>query len=413
VRDGDAAKERLAAIARDRTLMKTAAVHDEEVARFHGSEGETPGTAFVGIGLSHAGYDALGRAGQAPRGEAFERGMPSRRDLLCDPGSLDWEEGYRDPPDVIVLVGSHSAEETSGAASRVCDALRGAFEVVTRERGLAQTNSDGNGIEHFGYVDGRSQPLYTDEDRTAERGPRGGTSVWNPARPTTDVLVPEPPDGAHHGSFLVYRKLEQNVQAFKQQEERVADELELEGEEEERAGGLLVGRFEDGTPLALQSAEGMHQPVPNNFDFRGDDTGARCPLTAHIRRMNGRLDGAQLMARRGQTYGVRVDNPNDDNVASKPTGGVGLLFMAVMRSIEDQFEALQRAANDIDRFDPVVGQLPDDVRHASIELPATWGDPDQVRRQVDIEPTVTMKGGEYFFLPSISFLQSLGEDAGV
>ena len=65
-----------------------------------------------------------------------------------------------------------------------------------------------------------------------------------------------------------------------------------------------------------------------------------------------------MIARRGQGYGVRSDDPRDDDLASKPARGVGLLFMAVVAGIEQQFEQLQRAANGEDGgpFDAVMGQ---------------------------------------------------------
>jgi hypothetical protein len=31
---------------------------------------------------------------------------------------------------------------------------------------------------------------------------------------------------------------------------------------------MIVGRFEDGTPVVLQGKDGLVNPVPNNFDFK-------------------------------------------------------------------------------------------------------------------------------------------------
>lgn len=71
----------------------------------------------------------------------------------------------------------------------------------------------------------------------------------------------------------------------------------------ELAGALLVGRFEDGTPVTFQGADGLDDPVPNNFDYRGDMAGARCPFFAHIRKTNPRGDIARTLvpAPQGQT----------------------------------------------------------------------------------------------------------------
>src|SRR5262249_10941372 len=162
-----------------------------------------------------------------------------------------------------------------------------------------------------------SQPLFVVEDRTREQRDTDGVSVWDPLVPLDRALVPDggPPEEQRCGSYLVFRKLEQDVAAFEQREERLATGLGLEGEERERAGALLVGRFEDGTPVVLQSAEGMHHPVPNNFTYADDEAGRKCPHLAHIRRMNDRTGQGPLLARRGQTYGERSED------GPPPTGG--------------------------------------------------------------------------------------------
>ncbi|MDX6565062.1 MAG: hypothetical protein QOE10_724, partial [Gaiellales bacterium] len=200
--------------------------------------------------------------------------------------------------------------------------------------------------------------------------------------------------------------------AFKQQEARIARELGLSGSAAERAGALLIGRFEDGTPVTLAETDGM-RPVPNDFTYADDEAGARCPFGAHIRRVNPRLaDPAArtVIARRGQGYGLRSDDPNDDDLESKPTGGVGLLFMAVVAGLETQFEALQRAANgDGDGpFDAVLGQRRAACSPPSVELSPGWG-VGALPRPVAVDPVVTLRGGEYCFLPSIDFLRGLGD----
>ena len=53
--------------------------------------------------------------------------------------------------------------------------------------------------------------------------------------------------------------------------------------------------------------------------------------------------------------------------------------------------------------DPLIGQDPDEGQR----WPTTWGDDDKGRRPFNFESLVTLKGGEYFFCPSLSFLRSL------
>jgi deferrochelatase/peroxidase EfeB len=211
-----------------------------------------------------------------------------------------------------------------------------------------------------------------------------------------------------YGSYFVYRKLEQNVRAFAAAEHLVAQLLGLSGDEAERAGAMLVGRFEDGAPVAIQSAGRAPVPVPNNFTYADDPRGTKCPHFAHIRVMNDRstAPGERIViARRGQAYGPRPDLGRSG--AALPTAGVGLLFMAAVADIETQFEGLQRRANGSteDAADPVIGQGPGGG--AAMEFPLGWGE-DAMRPCADaLTRAVTMKGGEYLFLPSITFLQGL------
>jgi Dyp-type peroxidase family len=404
------ARRGLAGIARG---MKSAAQQLDELRAYRASG--APGTAFVAVALSAGGYERLGiERTRWPRDEAFRSGLQGRD--LGDPDPRGWEPPYRDGIDAILLVGSHDDEITDRKVREVREALGDSMELLAEETGCTLTNADGDAIEHFGYVDGRSQPLFIDGDLEVERETTDGVDRWNPLVPLSHVLVPDPgvPSSDHaFGSYLVYRKLEQNVRAFKQQEARIARELGLIGHDAERAGALLIGRFEDGTPVSLSATDGM-RPIANDFTYDDDATGARCPLGAHIRVVNARVaDPAArtVIARRGQGYGLRADDPDDDDVERKPSGGVGLLFMAVVAGLERQFEALQRAANGDDGvpFDAVMGQQRAGAGRRDVEASSAWGDPHAPRLRVAVDPVVTLRGGEYCFLPSIDFLEGLDD----
>jgi Dyp-type peroxidase family len=403
-----AARRGLADVARS---MKTAALHAEELHTFR-MTGQ-PGTPYVGIALSATGYERLHvPLRRRPADPAF-RGGVAQRDL-GDPSPDRWEEPYRDGIDVLVLVGSHSERLTQQKVREVLAELGSSVSVLADEVGRTLTNANGDGIEHFGYTDGRSQPLFAEEDLERERE-RGGIGAWNPLVALDQVLVPDTgiDDPNCFGSYLVYRKIEQDVRAFREQEARVAERLGLEGDEEERAGALLVGRFEDGTPVVLDRDQAGADPIPNDFTFAADPDGARCPFGAHMRRMNPREGEPRIvLARRGQSYGVRADNPNDPDIATKPSGGVGLLFLAVMAGIEAQFEALQAAANGDDGgpFDPVAGQWRDPATRPEVTLRRGWGETHAAAHTLPLEQLVRLRGGEYLFLPSVPFLRSLAHD---
>lgn len=161
--------------------------------------------------------------------------------------------------------------------------------------GDALFNHDINGIEHFGYVDGRSQPLALVEQLVEEKEKHGGTSQWDPEIPLAQLLVKCPGGNldVSMGSYFVFRKLDQNVLAFKNREE----ELERQFTEDfgvpanqihERLGATVVGGFENGTPVTMFGTEQSPIPkgpigVPNDFDYSSDPLG---PLGSRVDRVS-------------------------------------------------------------------------------------------------------------------------------
>jgi Dyp-type peroxidase family len=400
--------------------MKSAKAHLDEVGAFKG--GGAAGTPYVGVGLTAAGYRALG-VENFPQDEAFLRGMaaPATRRRLNDPPRSTFDPGYH----AVVLVGDATDKAMTARRNEILDLLPDSVTVLAEETGLGRVNARGEGIEHFGYVDGRSQPLFLTEDVDAEKNNTDGINVWNPAAPLSQVLVPDtaaPDPGVHFGSYFVFRKLEQNVRRFKQAEADLADTLGLTGDDRERAGAMIIGRFEDGTPLTTQREDGAESPVSNNFTYDSDRSALKCPFQAHIRKTNPRGSGGaeeppgerlHLMARRGVTYGERPDDPNADvPPAARPSGGVGLLFMAFNSVLGNQFEFTQAVWADNPGFpivdgvtpglDPVIGQGERGTSDYTVE----WGG--SAQRTADPVPqSVTVRGGEYFFMPSLAFLRAL------
>lgn len=404
-------------------LMKSARTHLKEVEAHKLTK--AVGTPYLGVGLTAHGYATLGVT--APADPSFTAGAKAAVEKLADPAVTEWEGHYQQTIDAVLLLGDATAPPVRTLRRQV-EALRPAsVTVVGEESGLGLANANGDGIEHFGYVDGRSQPLFLTEDVDAERDTTDGVNDWDPSAPLEQVLVPDPaaPDPTvHFGSYFVFRKLEQNVRLFKEAERDLAHDLGLRGEDRERAGAMLIGRFEDGTPLTVQSAPGSHHPVGNDFSYDSDKLGQKCPFHAHIRKTNPRGSGGaeapeeerkHLMARRGQTYGRRHDDPNADLPPRlRPAKDVGLLFMAFNSNLGNQFEFTQQiwANNPAFPFppdgsqpglDPVIGQ----GARAPQKYAPEWGHNNVAEATDPIPQAVTMKGGEYFFMPSLAFLRSL------
>jgi Dyp-type peroxidase family len=400
-----------------------------------------PGPTFGSIFLTAHGYEKLGLSEQAPN-EAVDEpdrlhptrgfcdGMKGAVEDLNDPPVSEWDEGYRHRIDAMLLLADDDERHLSRVTREAYDWLSSDHVVHVCERGAALRNEKGEGIEHFGYVDGRSQPLFLADDftwdaaarLTGERG-RGAVASWNPFAPLDLVLVPDALGGSVEcfGSFLVFRKLEQNVRGFIKREAELADALGLQGADRERAGASVVGRFRDGTPVVLSDRQGWRPREDNNFTYEEDARGRRCPLQAHIRKVNPRtkIEGFapalmespedRRIARRSITYG-KTTPASDDSVDMQPTKGVGLLFMCFQASIRRQFAFMQRVwANNpffpssIAGTDPLIGQSNQD--HRQYWRPV-YNDLDEIA--CDFQKFVTMKGGEYFFAPSLPFLTSVG-----
>jgi deferrochelatase/peroxidase EfeB len=276
-----------------------------------------------------------------------------------------------------------------------------------------------------------------------------GIANWDPAFPLDTVLVPDPltrdakgqQDPHCFGSFFVFRKLEQDVAGFKLQEQMLADRLKLTNEVREQAGAYVIGRFEDGTPITI-AGEPQNRKIPrNDFNYKADMDAARCPFHAHIRKTNPRggsdpdnadAERLHIMARRGITYEdtARMIHPDGlpesdstDEFKTKvlphlPANDVGLLFMAYNARLDEQFVFTQKLwANNINfpppllkegttpGIDPVIGMganVPDGQIY-----PNEWDDQSSGGTGFDFMGFVHMKGGEYFFAPSLNYLRNL------
>lgn len=397
------------------------------------------GGPFTNLALSFKGYQALGLPAAAPADPDFQAGMKSAGSVaaLLDPAVNTWEAPFQLDIHGVVLAAHETESATAALAASIKELIEDAGgTIVLVQHGKALRNAVGAGIENFGYVDGRSQPLLLKEDIDAEAA-SAGSSRWDPAFPLSTALVKDPgtTDTVSFGSLFIFRKLEQAVRGFKTREQQVADVLALTGDDRELAGAMIVGRFEDGSPVTL-SKDARGENPPNNFNY-SVDPGSRCPFHAHIRKVNPRGSGGaepepaerlHIMPRRGIPFeDVKrtthpAELPESTDLASfnakvaplLPTGGVGLLFMAYNQKIAQQFKFTQQTWANNTNFpvpgahgiDPVIGQgvnPPGDQK-----LPKQWDNPAAgISNNVAFAGFVKMKGGEYFFSPSLTFLRNL------
>lgn len=396
---------------------------------------------IITLSLTAGGYGILGQSAAAPADPSFQNGMQGSAAALAD-DSTRYEEAFLQRIHFLVIV----ADDTPAKARRIADdviAQVGAFgRLIKNQRGNI-LKTKGTGIEHFGYADGISQPMYLKDEIESQLS----TTPWNDETNLDLLLVPDPGTDVEDcfGSYLVFRKLEQDVQGFHVAEKVAGPGAQLPGVREEAGGAIneelpgamLVGRFENGMPVTL-SASGIFNSSPaippNHFDYHanGDEAGLKCPFHSHIRLMNPRTPDlmGQRITRRGIPFDdvARVpeneinDIPESTLENNLPETGVGLLFMCYQSSIASQFEILQQfwvrgnlggvqvggAGTPLNQQDSLINQDP----IADKTLPLVWGEPQQsapfgFRHPATGKSFVTLKGGEYFFTPSIRFLATM------
>jgi len=375
---------------------------------------------FRSFSLSNSGYNFLNvDAKEIPKDESFRQGQKARANSLGDPNISSWQSEFQEEWHGILVIANSSLKKLKSQLKSIKKFLTSdVIEAFHVEEGVGMKNSAGAHIEHFGYVDGISQPfLLTD------RIDSGKISInnWDP-RANLDTALVEDPGGKtdnSFGSYLVFRKLEQNVKAFKVAEEELAKSL---GISVDSAGAQMVGRFRNGAPLIPVSPPQPNSTSKmNDFDYSSDTKlASKCPFHAHIRKTNPRGSGGaetldrektHLFVRRGITYGKDFSKTGVD-----PEKDVGLLFMAYNSKLSRQFEFMQsswannsgfpiRKPNGRHGIDAIIGQGSTTSGQNHFK---EWGaDSTMERTKPSIGGFVTMKGGEYFFTPSISFLKSL------
>lgn len=208
-------------------------------------------------------------------------------------------------------------------------------------------------VEYFGFRDGVSQPaLY---------GAGGGLNL----QALQQFVLARTEPLLAKGSFLVLRQLEQDPQRFWRQ---------LGGSR--ALAEQIVGRAMDGSELPAQPAG--------------------CPFHSHARRVNPDIDpGANpRILRRGMSYTQQ--------------GACGLMFMAINADIEAQFEFIQR--NWVQRGNQagLLSAHCDPVAGMSGPTPFVAIDDGGQQNLVSLQSCVSLKWGEYFFMPAHDALQRLG-----
>ena len=431
------------------------------------------------VAFSHDGLRALVGKDEASAfgDQSFRQGLSTRAGYLGDPTDPDSEGhpsrwvvgGPHNEAHALVIVAADHEDDLDGAVREVLAEADGhGLTCIFRQRG-ANLPGPLAGHEHFGFKDGVSQPAV--RGRLAETGeflsPRylaqddphadlfakpGQQLVWpgqfllgEPREDPQDPLQPADaaatfPAWARSGSYLVCRRLRQDVVAFWDFAASVAERLDLPPV---NVATSMVGRWPSGAPL-LRTPTGDDLKLAgdefanNHFLFddetrpsvlediegyngdehpraAGDVFGRICPHAAHIRKVNPRDSATdfgapadtlmRLMLRRGIPFGAPIAGEADP-APELVEAERGLVFIAFMSSIEDQFEFVSRrwcnneVQPNVGGPDPIIGQRDrSGSRTRVVQLPAANGELSTVEVAHDF---VVPTGGGYFFAPPIS-----------
>lgn len=370
--------------------------------------------------------------------------------------------------DGVVILGGHRGDD--GALMDYQDA-----KIILDEKGMPTAN------EHFGYRDGISDPVFEgvpyDADLINGRGKQMEDGSWAPLATGEFLLghideakeyppAPDPILLSRNGTYMVYRKLHENVGTF---------ESYLEEHGKKFAGGKellaakFVGRWRDnGAPLVkAKDAEEKakfdaeyNSAVKNwevakeennlaeekkyemeidkllsDFTYDDDMSGAKCPFSSHIRRINpraslemisdpkktgtlkisknafdtpGALSNRRRLLRRGLPYGQVKDRTSDK-------GNHGIIIMMVNADINRQFEFVQqqwinygndfRAGSD---KEIILGNHSANEKFPSKAVLQVDPNSDDAPYILSKIPRfVETRGGDYFFIPSMSALRMI------
>jgi Dyp-type peroxidase family len=451
--DGAGAKqlltELLPQLANGYEVLRFNAAYGEN--RRHHGDPEALQATWVNLWLTRTGLTVLDAPSFDSLPEEFRSGMANRPIGDVGVSAPDkWIAPFTsgaEPHAVVVIAGDNPADMEMRRA-RIFDMLqRHSAEVVGTQIGDARPGEQ-RGKEHFGFKDGISQPgidHFTKSSKSGSippgevligyRDADGNISGEPPAtRPpvaTTYGEAPLPvtqalPSWTHNGSFVVYRRLRQDVAAFRASMTNQAPTVELTPDQ---LGAKLVGRWPSGAPMervpglptkvdpssadpSVDHPDVLDNAKINKFDFSDDVDGTRVPRAAHIRKMNPRADqladgdssGRHRMLRRGIPYGPEfVEGESAYGEVVPDIEDRGLLFVNYQASISRTFEFVQSHWANREDFqqpgdgkDPMISQ---DTPDGTFSLPPA--------RQPTFARWVTTTGGVYAFAPSLAGLAEL------
>lgn len=412
-----------------------------------------PGDSAFNIGFTAEGLRVLGVTQNNIQTFAreFREGMvtPHRQRLLGDhdsndPKNWNWGGPENEAVHIIITIFSATLEKLISQVNQLREEIShsGSTEILCID---GATFPDGR--EHFGFREGISQPAIIgsgvvghENDNIAagefvlgyknEYGVFPDSPVLKESQGNTNLLsddVAGNKDLGLNGTYFVLRQLKEDVDGFWNflNEKSKNEDGSLNPDESTRIAAKMMGRWPGGAPLIkYPDKDPGVLSDENDFNYiETDKLGMKCPFGSHIRRTNPRdnfeesgpseslkLTKKHRLMRRGRSYGETFVGSATNH---KPNDEVGLLFGCFNADINRQFEFIQYTWSNYPKFkqlysdpDPFIGVK--ENRPEGVVQQFTIPQETANEYITGLKSFVTVKGGAYFFFPSVKVIEFLG-----
>lgn len=279
----------------------------------------------------------------------------------------------------------------------------------------------------FGYRDGIAEPRIAGQcSKGDDMQPAASPGEFLLGANYVDIyggksLGKLPADIAANGSFCAVRLMEQDVAAFEKLIKDAVIAANNPDTTDELVAAKLMGRWLDGTPVALHPTKASWRTRPsadekrNDFDYAPsyeypgtpeDHVGTRCPVGAHVRRSNPR--SARIAGARHSRRLIRRGLPTAWDESGQRRAGLFGMFLC--GSLERQFEFILRhwingdlAASGIrGTQDPIVGS---GSMGGMVCLPGIGKDGRDL--ELPVGRLTETRASLYLLMPGIAALRSL------
>ncbi|HEY5465217.1 MAG TPA: hypothetical protein VIJ95_18290 [Hanamia sp.] len=408
----------------------------------------------LNIGFTSEGLQTLGLSKNNLRtfSREFREGMVTlhRQRLLGDQDSNDpqnWNWGGSDNETVhIILMAFDISEEKLN--NRTQQLLMELGQNGLKEILVLDAPTFPEGKEHFGFRESISQPAiigsgvtgikndnieagefvmgYKNEYDVYPDSPLLKEKQGNDNLLLDDVAGTGYKDFGRNGTYFVLRQLKEDVDGFWNflNEKSKNEDGSFNPEESTKIAAKMMGRWPGGAPL-VKYPDKDPGILSNDNDFNyieSDKMGTKCPFGSHIRRTNPRdnfeetapseslkLTRKHRIMRRVRSYGEKFTASATNHT---PKEEVGILFGCFVADISRQFEFIQYTWANYPKFkqlysdpDPFIGVK--ENPGTNVEQQFTIPQETANKYITGLKSFVTVKGGAYFFFPSVNVVEYL------